>query len=214
MGRHSIPVEPDSTLPIAEDPVTSAPTRPGRHAAPGRVAPAANGTVPAAGDDGPAAPGQPLQGAPTIATPQVRIRPAADKPPAVAPPSPPAPSPIATARPTTITRPSPTLTARPATARPLTTARSTPAPAPLAQAVPDRPAAKPSTSAITEILVWSAFAIAVSWGVVIASGQGQRTATAWALGLGGLVLTALAVVGATHRRRPEAGDRLRRPPAE
>jgi hypothetical protein len=68
--------------------------------------------------------------------------------------------------------------------------------------------------AITEILVWSTFAIAVAWGVVIASGRGQRTAATWALGLAGLMLTALAVLATTHSRGGESTDRFRRPPAE
>jgi MYXO-CTERM domain-containing protein len=51
-----------------------------------------------------------------------------------------------------------------------------------------------------ETAAWSAFAAGVLWVVILTSGRGVRSASAWAGSLLGLVLAALALVGLTRRR--------------
>jgi hypothetical protein len=53
--------------------------------------------------------------------------------------------------------------------------------------------------ALRETVAWSAFAVAVLWVVVVASGRGVVSATAWAGSLLGLVLAAMVLVGLTNR---------------
>lgn len=53
--------------------------------------------------------------------------------------------------------------------------------------------------ALRETVAWSAFAVGVLWVVIVTSGRGVLSATAWAGSLLGLVLTAVALLALTNR---------------
>jgi hypothetical protein len=74
-------------------------------------------------------------------------------------------------------------------------------PAPVAAPAP----AGVAPGALRETVAWSAFAVGVLWVVIVASGRGVVSATAWAGSLLGLVLAAVALLALTsrpHRTHP------------
>jgi hypothetical protein len=71
------------------------------------------------------------------------------------------------------------------------------------------PAALPA-QLLTDVIGWAAFAVVVAWAVIMASGHGLASASAWAGSLLGLVLTAVAVLALVGRPRRAPGSRAGR----